>query len=85
MRGVACVVALVVVCLPVGASNPGEPLDSTDWVFVESGILCNLVRTCGDIRDCLAIGCGGVIVGRAYYEGTIDLAQAIAEAQDASA
>jgi phosphoribosylformimino-5-aminoimidazole carboxamide ribotide isomerase len=29
-----------------------------------------------DIRRCREIGCAGVIVGRAYYEGRIDLAEA---------
>ena len=31
---------LMVVSLPVWASNPGEPLDCSDWVFLEPGFSC---------------------------------------------
>ena len=33
-------------------------------------------RTCEAVRD---LGCAGAIVGRAIYEGTLDLGEAIAE------
>ncbi|RPI59677.1 MAG: 1-(5-phosphoribosyl)-5-[(5-phosphoribosylamino)methylideneamino]imidazole-4-carboxamide isomerase [Planctomycetaceae bacterium] len=33
-----------------------------------------------DVRLCLAAGCAGVIIGKAYYEGRIDLSEAIAVA-----
>lgn len=36
------------------------------------------VATCDDIRGVRALGCTGVIVGRAIYEGRLDLAEAIA-------
>ena len=29
---------LVIVSLPAWASNPGEPMDCSDWVFVEPGL-----------------------------------------------
>jgi len=41
-------------------------------VIASGGISC-----LDDIRRCKEIGCAGVIVGRAYYEGKIDLAKAI--------
>jgi len=31
-----------------------------------------------DIRKCLSIGCGGVILGKALYEGRLNLADAVA-------
>ena len=34
------------------------------------------VATLDDVARCRDIGCAGVIIGRAYYEGRIDLAQA---------
>jgi len=33
-----------------------------------------------DVRSCRRIGCSGIIIGKAYYEGRLDLAEAIAEA-----
>jgi phosphoribosylformimino-5-aminoimidazole carboxamide ribotide isomerase len=36
------------------------------------------VSSLADVTECQKIGCGGVIVGRAYYEGKIDLAEACA-------
>lgn len=41
---------------------------------IASGGVSNL----DDIAACLRIGCSGVIVGKAYYEGRIDLPQAFA-------
>jgi phosphoribosylformimino-5-aminoimidazole carboxamide ribotide isomerase len=35
-----------------------------------------------DVRACRAAGLAGVIVGKALYEGRIDLAEAIRAAQD---
>jgi len=34
-----------------------------------------------DVAECRRIGCAGVIIGRAYYEGRIDLAEALAAAE----
>jgi phosphoribosylformimino-5-aminoimidazole carboxamide ribotide isomerase len=42
------------------------------------------VSSLEDIRRCKLVGCSGAIVGKAYYEGKIDLAQAIAEAGEAA-
>ena len=40
MRPSACLFAIAL-CLPALASNPGEPLDCSDWVAVEPGVLCD--------------------------------------------
>jgi phosphoribosylformimino-5-aminoimidazole carboxamide ribotide isomerase len=45
---------------------------ATDVPVIASGGVGSLE----DIRSCAKIGCGGVIVGRAYYEGKIDLSEA---------
>ena len=43
MKGIlsASILAVVFV-VPAFASNPGEPLDCSDWVFVEPGINCQV-------------------------------------------
>ena len=41
MRLIALV--LVVATVPAWASNPGEPLDCSDWVFLEPGLSCTTV------------------------------------------
>lgn len=51
-------------------------VSATDVPIIASGG----VGSIADIRLCRSIGCRGAIIGRAYYEGKIDLAQAIAEA-----
>ena len=53
-----------------------ELVSSTDVPIIASGG----VNSIEDIRLCRKIGCGGVIIGRAYYEGKIDLEEAVAEA-----
>lgn len=50
-----------------------EIVAATDVPVIASGGLSRLE----DVAACKKIGCAGVIVGRAYYEGTIDLAEAI--------
>lgn len=50
-----------------------EVIAATDVPVIASGG----VRGLDDVAGCKQIGCAGVIVGRAYYEGTIDLAEAI--------
>jgi phosphoribosylformimino-5-aminoimidazole carboxamide ribotide isomerase len=45
-------------------------------IIASGGVAC-----IDDIARCKEIGCAGVIVGRAYYEGKIDLADACAMAQ----
>lgn len=54
MRQIVLPVVVVVACMcPAWASNPGEPLDCSDWVILEPGIVCSAVRTCSETRDCL--------------------------------
>lgn len=55
----------------------GEVVSATDVPVIASGGVSSLK----DIIDCKAIGCGGVIIGRAYYEGKIDLGEAIKSAK----
>jgi phosphoribosylformimino-5-aminoimidazole carboxamide ribotide isomerase len=50
-----------------------EIVACTDVPVIASGGVGSLE----DVRACKRIGCAGVVVGRAYYEGKIDLAQAI--------
>ena len=54
-----------------------ELIAATDVPIIASGGVSCLQ----DIRGCKRIGCAGAIVGTAYYEGKIDLAEAIAEAR----
>ena len=49
-------------------------IGATDVPVVASGG----VGVIDDVRRCRQIGCGGVIIGRAYYEGKLDLAAACA-------
>ena len=51
-----------------------ELVASTDVPVIASGG----VGSAADIGRCADVGCAGVIVGRAYYEGKIDLAAALA-------
>lgn len=53
-----------------------EIISATDVPIIASGG----VRSIEDVRGCLELGCSGVIIGKAYYEGRIDLARAVAEA-----
>ncbi len=45
---------------------------STDVSVIASGGVASIA----DVEACLRAGCAGVIVGRAYYDGRIDLAEA---------
>ena len=40
LRIVAGVVAAIVLATPARASEPGQPLDCSDWVFLEPGLTC---------------------------------------------
>ncbi|MHC4295324.1 MAG: 1-(5-phosphoribosyl)-5-[(5-phosphoribosylamino)methylideneamino]imidazole-4-carboxamide isomerase [Planctomycetota bacterium] len=60
----------------VNAEATAELVSATDVPIIASGGVSSIE----DIRRCRRIGCQGVIIGRAYYEGKIDLAEAIAEA-----
>jgi phosphoribosylformimino-5-aminoimidazole carboxamide ribotide isomerase len=51
----------------------GEIVTATDVPVIASGGVSSL----DDVAACKRVGCAGVIVGRAYYEGRIDLAEAI--------
>lgn len=55
-----------------------ELVAATDVQIIASGGVGSL----DDLRRCRQIGCGGAIVGRAYYEGRIDLAEAFAILND---
>ncbi len=52
-------------------------ITSTDVPVIASGG----VGSMDDVRRCRQAGCAGVIIGRAWYEGRIDLSDAIAEAR----
>jgi phosphoribosylformimino-5-aminoimidazole carboxamide ribotide isomerase len=52
-------------------------IDAVDKPVIASGG----VTTLDDVRKCAAIGAAGAIIGRAYYEGSIDIAEAIAAAK----
>jgi phosphoribosylformimino-5-aminoimidazole carboxamide ribotide isomerase len=56
----------------------GEIVTATDVPVIASGGVSDL----DDVAACKKIGCAGVIVGRAYYEGTIDLGEAIRLARE---
>lgn len=53
-------------------------IDATDVPVVASGG----VRSLEDVKACLDIGCAGMIVGKAYYEGRIDLVEACTLARE---
>lgn len=53
-----------------------ELIAATDVPVIASGGIGSLE----DVLQCRKIGCAGAIVGRAYYEGKIDLAEAVAAA-----
>ncbi len=57
-----------------------ELISATDVPIIASGGVSSLE----DVRQCRHIGCTGVIVGKAYYEGRIDLAQAVRLGQELS-
>ena len=56
----------------VNIEATAEIIRATDVPVIASGGVGSL----DDIRRCASIGCAGVIVGRAWYEGKIDLKQA---------
>lgn len=56
----------------VNVQATGRIVESTDVPVIASGGVTSL----DDIRQCREIGCGGAIIGKAWYEGRIDLAQA---------
>ncbi|MCK4602039.1 MAG: 1-(5-phosphoribosyl)-5-[(5-phosphoribosylamino)methylideneamino]imidazole-4-carboxamide isomerase [Phycisphaerae bacterium] len=56
----------------VNIEATAEIISATDVQVIASGGVTSL----DDIRRCKEIGCGGAIIGRAYYEGRIDLGEA---------
>ncbi len=58
----------------------GELIAATDVPVVASGGVASI----DDVRACKEIGCAGVIIGRAWYEGKIDLHRACKLAKDLS-
>lgn len=62
----------------INRSATAGVVEATDVPVIASGG----VGSIEDVRACREIGCGGVIVGRAWYEGRIDLTAAIEEARE---
>jgi phosphoribosylformimino-5-aminoimidazole carboxamide ribotide isomerase len=60
----------------VNVESTARLVSATDVPIIASGGVGSLA----DIVSCRDAGCAGAIVGRAYYEGRIDLTQAISEA-----
>jgi phosphoribosylformimino-5-aminoimidazole carboxamide ribotide isomerase len=58
--------------------STAQLIDATDVPVIASGG----VGSIQDVIRCKTIGCAGVIIGRAYYEGKVDLAEAFALAGD---
>jgi len=57
----------------------GTNLDATERIIAATDVpvvASGGVASIEDVHGCGAIGCAGVIIGRAWYEGRIDLAQA---------
>ena len=62
----------------------GVNVPATAEVIAASGqpvIASGGVSSLQDLAECRRIGCAGAIIGKAYYEGRIDLRQAIATAE----
>jgi phosphoribosylformimino-5-aminoimidazole carboxamide ribotide isomerase len=55
-----------------------EMVEASRGAIVASGGIASIA----DLRAVRDLGCAGAIIGRALYEGTIDLADAIAEMAD---
>ncbi len=58
----------------VNVEATADVIAATDVPVIASGGVGSL----DDVKRCSQIGCAGVIIGRAYYEGRIDLAEAYA-------
>jgi hypothetical protein len=55
-------VLLVITFIPAWASNPGEPLDCSDWVFLEPGYSCShFARPCESSDTCFEGGAERVV------------------------
>ena len=60
----------------VNVEATAQVIAATDVPVIAAGGL----RSVDDVLRCRRIGCAGAVIGRAYYEGTIDLAAALAAA-----
>jgi phosphoribosylformimino-5-aminoimidazole carboxamide ribotide isomerase len=58
----------------VNLETTAEVISVTDVPVIASGGVGSLK----DNQSCKSIGCGGVILGRAYYEGRVSLSKAFA-------
>jgi phosphoribosylformimino-5-aminoimidazole carboxamide ribotide isomerase len=65
----------------VNVEGTAAMIAATDVPVIASGGVASLQ----DVRRCKEIGCAGVIVGRAYYEGRLDLAEAVRLARETAA
>ena len=54
-----------------------DVIAATDVAVIASGG----ISTVDDVLQCRRLGCAGAIIGRAYYEGKIDLVEALAAAR----
>jgi phosphoribosylformimino-5-aminoimidazole carboxamide ribotide isomerase len=61
----------------VNVPATAEVIEATDVGVIASGG----VRDVEDVRRCRRAGCAGTIIGKAYYEGRIDLTEAIQAAR----
>ena len=64
----------------VNVEATGELVSATDVPIIASGGVASIE----DVRRCRQIGAAGVIVGKAYYEGRINLSQALTEMMENS-
>ena len=62
----------------VNVPATAELIAATDVPVIASGGVGSL----DDVRRCREVGCAGAIIGRAYYEGQIDLGEALALADE---
>lgn len=45
----AVILTTILISCPAWASNPGEPLDCSDWVFLEPGLSCSVYAPVGSL------------------------------------
>jgi phosphoribosylformimino-5-aminoimidazole carboxamide ribotide isomerase len=61
----------------VNVEATADLIAATDVPVIASGGVASLQ----DVRECLRIGCGGVILGKSLYEGKVDLTEALIESE----
>jgi len=76
-RPVAAIIYTDIACdgMLLGPNIPAtaELVEAADVPVIAAGGVSSL----DDLAQCKAVGCAGVVVGRAYYEGKVDLRQAL--------